>query len=51
MLEKTGDIRVSLYKALLFAKIAEALKGGVLNLLPKDDWQAHRDDTIYNGRI
>ena len=53
VLDDAGAIRVSLYKALLFLKIAEALKGGVLNLrhsyrnrslddymIPKRDWHA-----------
>ena len=48
--------RVSLYKVLLFIKIAQAIKGGVLNLhhsykyrslddylIPKQFWSAHRD--------
>lgn len=64
VLDETGDIRVSLYKALLFAKIAEALKGGVLNLrhsykyrslddylIPKDDWQAHRHDYLQRANL
>jgi len=50
-----GAIRVSLYKALLYVKVAEAIKGGALNLrhsykyrslddylIPKQEWQAKR---------
>lgn len=53
--DASGAIRVSLYKALLFVKVAEAIKGGALNLrhsykyrsledylIPKPDWQAKR---------
>ena len=32
VLDENGAIRVSLYKVLLFIKIAQAIKGGVLNL-------------------
>ena len=31
VLDDAGTLRVSLYKALLFIKVAEAIKGGVLN--------------------
>lgn len=50
-----GALRISLYKALLFVKVAEAIKGGALNLshsykyrsledylIPKADWRAQR---------
>ena len=56
VLDEKGAIRVPLYKALLFIKVAFAIKGGVLNLrhsykyrslddylIPKQDWEAHRD--------
>jgi hypothetical protein len=56
VLDEKGAIRVPLYKVLLFIKIAQAIKGGVLNLrhsykyrslddylIPKQDWEAHRD--------
>jgi hypothetical protein len=64
VLNETGDIRVSLYKVLLFIKIAEALKGGALNLrhsykyrslddylIPKDDWEAHRHDYLQRADL
>ena len=53
---ENGEIRVSLYKALLFVKIAQAIKGGLLNfehsykyrslddyLIPKTDFLANRE--------
>src|SRR5574341_109377 len=64
VLEETGTIRVSLYKALLFIKIAEALKGGVLNLrhsykyrslddylIPQAAWQAQRDAYLQRADL
>ena len=58
LVEASGKFRVSLYKSLLFIKIAEAIKAGTLNLqhsykyrslddylIPKDAWNAHRDQT------
>ena len=63
-LDAAGTIRVSLYKALFFVKIAEALKGGVLNvqhsykyrslddyLIPQPDWQAHRDTYLQRAAL
>jgi len=56
VLDEKGGIHAPLYKVLLFIKIAQAIKGGVLNLLhsykyrslddyliPKRDWETHRD--------
>jgi TnpA family transposase len=56
VLDEKGAIRAPLYKVLLFIKIAQAIKGGVLNLqhsykyrslddylIPKHDWETHRD--------
>lgn len=64
VLNDAGTIRVSLYKALLFSKIAEALKGGVLNLrqsykyrslddylIPKLEWDAHRDAYLQRAAL
>lgn len=64
VLEETGAIRVSLYKVLLFIKIAEALKGGVLNLrhsykyrslddylIPQATWQAQRDAYLQRADL
>ncbi len=64
MLDDAGTIRVSLYKALLFIKIAEALKGSALNLqqsykyrslddymIAKPDWMAHRDAYLQRADL
>lgn len=64
VLDDAGAIRVSLYKALLFIKIAEALKGGVLNLrhsyrnrslddymIPKRDWQENREAYLQRADL
>ncbi len=64
VLDDSGTIRVSLYKALLFIKIAEALKGSVLNLrqsykyrslddylIPKTEWEAHRDAYLQRADL
>jgi TnpA family transposase len=64
VLDDAGTIRASLYKALLFIKIALAIKGGVLNLLnsykyrslddyliPKQDWEAHRDAYLMRADL
>ena len=54
-----GKFRVSLYKALLYVGIADAIKSGALNLahsekyraldeylIPKADWDAHRAEYL-----
>jgi hypothetical protein len=59
-----GTFRVSLYKALLFIKIAEAIKAGTLNLthsykyrsldeylIPKAAWQANRTDYLTRAAL
>jgi TnpA family transposase len=59
-----GKLRTSLYKALLFLKIADALKAGTLNLRhshkyrPLDDylppaqtWQAQRDEWMQRAEL
>jgi TnpA family transposase len=64
VLDDAGAIRGSLYKALLFAKIAEAIKGGVLNvqhsykyrslddyLISKADWEAHHDAYLQRAAL
>jgi TnpA family transposase len=64
VLDDAGAVRVSLYKALLFIKIAEALKGGVLNLrhsykyrslddylIPQAAWQAQRDAYLQRADL
>jgi TnpA family transposase len=64
IVDASGKIRVSLYKALLFIKIAEAIKAGTLNLphsykyrslddylIPKAAWKAHRDDYLHRADL
>ena len=59
-----GRFRVSLYKALLFIKMAEAIKSGALNLIhsekyrpfdeyliPKVDWEAHRSEYLQRAHL
>lgn len=62
--DEEGKFRVSLYKALLFIKIADALKAGMLNLthshkyrplddylLPSAEWSARRDDYLKRAEL
>jgi TnpA family transposase len=62
--DETGAIRGSLYKALLFIKITEALKGGVLNvrhsykyrslddyLIAKADWEGQREAYLQRAEL
>jgi len=64
VLDERGAIRVPLYKVLLFIKIAQAIKGGVLNLqhsykyrslddylIPKESWSAHRDAYLQRADL
>ena len=59
-----GRFRISLYKALLFVEIAEAIKSGALNLMhsekyrsfdeyliPKAQWEAHRCEYLERARL
>jgi hypothetical protein len=59
-----GKFRVSLYKALLFVEIAEAIKSGTLNLvhsekyrsldeylIPKADWDAKRAEYLQRAQL
>ena len=59
-----GKFRVSLYKALLFVEIAEAIKSGALNLahsekyrsldeylIPKADWEARRAEYLQRAQL
>ena len=59
-----GKIRVSLYKALLYVEIADAIKSGALNLvhsekyrslddylIPKADWEANRDEYLQRSQL
>lgn len=61
---ETGNFRVSLYKALLFIKLAAALKAGALNLahshkyrplddylLPAESWRARRDNYLEEAEL
>ena len=64
VLDEKGDIRVSLYKVLLFIHIAQAIKGGVLNLqhsykyrslddylIPKHAWEADKDTYLQRADL
>jgi hypothetical protein len=64
VLDEKGSIRVSLYKVLLFIKIAQAIKGGVLNLqhsykyrslddylIPKQSWSAHHEAYLQRADL
>jgi hypothetical protein len=64
VVEGTGTFRVSLYKALLFVKMAEAIKAGTLNLkhsykyrsledylIPKPAWDANRDAYLQRADL
>ena len=59
-----GKFRVSLYKALLYVGIADAIKSGALNLehsekyraldeylIPKADWDAHRTEYLHRAQL
>lgn len=61
---RDGKFRVSLYKALLYVGIADAIKSGALNLehsekyraldeylIPKADWDAHRTEYLYRAQL
>jgi TnpA family transposase len=64
LVDPAGKLRVSLYKALLFSKIAEAIKAGTVHvkhsykyrsldayLIPKATWEAHRDDYLRRADL
>lgn len=64
LVETSGKLRVSLYKALLFIKLAEAIKAGTINLkhsykyrslddylIPQAAWTAHRDDYLQRADL
>ena len=64
LVDASGKFRVSLYKTLLFIKIAEAIKAGTLNLkhsykyrslddylIHKAAWDAHRDDYLHRADL
>jgi TnpA family transposase len=59
-----GKFRVSLYKALLYVEIADAIKSGALNLIhsekyrsldeyliPKAEWDAHRAEYLQRAQL
>ena len=59
-----GKFRISLYKALLYVSIADAIKSGALNLIhsekyraldeyliPKADWDANRDGYLRRAQL
>ena len=64
LFDDDGKFRVSLYKVLLFMKIADAVKAGALNLklsykyrslddylIPKDLWDLNRDDYLDRAEL
>ncbi len=64
MVDAQGKLQVSLYKALLFVALAEAVKAGALNvchshkyrsledyLLPQRDWQAARSEYLARADL
>ncbi len=64
VLDEDGKFRVSLYKALLFAQVAEAVKAGTFNLthshkfrsledylLPHEVWQASREELLERADL
>jgi len=64
LVDAAGKFRVSLYKAILFIKIAEAIKAGTVNLkhsykyrslddylIPTAAWQTHRDDYLQRANL
>ena len=59
-----GKFRVSLYKALLYVEVADAIKSGALNLVHSEkyrsldddlireaDWEAHRDEYLQRSQL
>jgi flagellar biosynthesis chaperone FliJ len=64
VMDSDGKIRVSLYKALLFVEVADAIKSGALNLvhsekyrsldeylIPKADWEANRGEYLQRAQL
>lgn len=64
IIDQKGKFSVSLYKALLYLAIANAIKSGVLNLIysekyrtlddyliPKGDWDAHKDKYLQQAQL
>ena len=64
LLNEDGKFRVSLYKTMLFLKIADAVKAGSLNLtlsykyqslddymIPKLDWEENRDEYLERAEL
>lgn len=64
LFSEQGKFQVSLYKALLFIKVAEAVKAGTLNLvhshkyrslddylLPQESWDACRDEYLKRAEL
>lgn len=62
--DKDGKFRVSLYKALLYLAVADAIRSGVLNLvhsekyrslddymIPKSDWNEHHDEYLQRAQL
>ncbi len=64
LFDDDGKFRVSLYKAMLFLKIADAIKAGSLNLklsykyrslddylIPKETWDANREELLERAEL
>jgi TnpA family transposase len=64
LITQDGKFRPSLYKALLYVSIADAIKSGALNLIhsekyraldeyliPKADWDANRDEYLSRAQL
>jgi Tn3 transposase DDE domain/Domain of unknown function (DUF4158) len=64
LLGADGKFRISLYKALLYVQVAEAIKSGALNLIhsekyrslddyliPAADWQAQRSEYLQRAQL
>ena len=64
VIDQNGKFRVSLYKALLYLEIADAIKAGALNLIhsekyrsldgyliPKADWDARRTEYLQRAQL
>ena len=64
LFDDSGKFRVSLYKAMLFLRIADAIKAGSLNLklsykyrslddylIPKEVWEANREDYLDRAEL
>jgi TnpA family transposase len=64
IIDQDGKFRVSLYKALLYLAVADAIRSGVLNvvhsekyrslddyMIPKCDWDMHKDEYLKRAEL